>query len=222
MTSPTNTPAASSITHLCLVRHGESEWNAEERIQGQLDPDLTPLGVRQAEAVAKRLSGEKWDVIYSSDLTRAKRTANAIAALGGYTVRFHQGLRERYQGRIEGLLMEEARRLFPDFDSPEVGRESLAELYERARKTFAEIVEAHRGQKILVVGHGAQMGQYLTHLRDLGADIVVPRLNNTSVTRIEWAGDTPTVLLLNDTEHLAAPGKVDVDQVSTKRPQSAS
>ena len=72
-------PEEQTVTVLCLVRHGQSTWNAERRIQGQLDPPLSELGRAQANRVAERLARERWDVLYSSDLSRARQTAEAIA-----------------------------------------------------------------------------------------------------------------------------------------------
>lgn len=190
-----------SSTHLCIVRHGESAWNLEKRVQGQLDPVLTQLGERQAEAVAMRLGAEPWDVIYSSDLTRARSTAAAIAARASLSVQERSNLRERGQGRLEGLLATEARARFPNWDAPEVGRESMDALRERARKAFDEIVGAHPGGRILVVAHGGLIRQYLEHLYAQGVGDGGVDVENTSITRVAWNG-TCNLLSVNDIAHL--------------------
>lgn len=188
-------------THLCIVRHGESLWNVEKRVQGQMDPDLTELGEAQAEAVARRLSDEKWDALYSSDLTRARKTAAAIAELVGLEVQERADLRERYQGCVEGMLAEKARELHPDWDAPEVGRESMQALSSRAKRVFTEIVAAHRGERVLVVTHGGLIRRYLVYLHSLGVGPGGVSVDNTSTTRVEWS-DTCGLLAVNDTAHL--------------------
>ncbi len=190
-----------SSTHLCIVRHGESEWNVERRVQGQLDPPLTPLGTRQAEAVAARLAAERWDVLYSSDLIRARSTAAAIGACTDLPVVERKDLRERSQGRLEGLLATEARARFPDWDAKEVGRESLADLRERARIAFEEIARAHQGQRVVVVAHGGLIRQYLEHLCTCGVGSGGVDVRNTALTRLEW-NPSCSLLCVNDIAHL--------------------
>src|SRR5690606_34518196 len=149
-------------------RHGESEWNRERRVQGQKDPALSPLGQRQAEAVARRLESERWDALYSSDLARARLTAQQIARRVGLAGRERADLRERSLGVLEGLLADEARARYPDWDAPEVGREPGSAFYQRAKAAFGAIVAAHPGQRVLVVSHGGLIYQYLEFLRELG------------------------------------------------------
>lgn len=193
------------VTHLCVVRHGESEWNRERRVQGQRDPALSPLGERQAEAVARRLEGERWDALYSSDLTRARLTAQEIARRVGLVVHERPELRERSLGVLEGLLADEARARYPDWDAPEVGREPARAFYERAKAAFGAIVAAHPGERVLVVSHGGLIYQYLEFLRELGAGTGGVSVENTGVTRVEWpAGGSgrPRLLCVNDVSHL--------------------
>lgn len=194
------------VTHLCIVRHGESEWNLEKRIQGQLNPSLTPLGQNQAQAVAARLAGEPWDEIYCSDLARAKSTAEAIAARIGLDITYLPELRERHQGRLEGLLATDAKRKYPDFDAPDVGRETLGQLYERTQKAFAEIVRLAGGRRVVVVCHGGVIRQYLLYLESEGLAECATEVENTSVTRVEWSIGGPKLLAVNDVAHLTASG----------------
>lgn len=194
-----------NVTHLCIVRHGESAWNVEKRVQGQLDPDLTELGLRQAQAVAQRLGEEAWDALYSSDLTRTRKTAQAIAARIGLEIRLRVDLRERCQGCLEGLLSEEARIRYPDWNAPELGRESKEALRERAKKAFAEIIAAHPGQRIVVVSHGGLIRQFMEHLHSLGVGSGGVNMDNTSITRVEWDGNY-RLLCVNDTAHLSVQG----------------
>ncbi|MBX6395401.1 MAG: histidine phosphatase family protein, partial [Alicyclobacillaceae bacterium] len=87
---------------ICLVRHGETVWNREQRLQGHQDIPLTDKGREQARAVARRLSTEPWDLVYSSDLSRARETAEIIAKHCGVRVVTDPRLRERFYGRFEG------------------------------------------------------------------------------------------------------------------------
>ena len=85
-------------TKLCIVRHGETAWNAEHRVQGQLDIPLNEIGLRQAQAVGLALGQERFDAIYSSDLVRARQTAAPIADLLSMNLLIEQSLRERHYG----------------------------------------------------------------------------------------------------------------------------
>src|SRR5258706_3803519 len=100
-------------TRLCLVRHGETAWNAEGRVQGQLDIPLSPTGLAQAKAVASALAGESFDAIYSSDLVRVRQTAQPIAELLKKDVLLDERLRERHYGVFQGITYAEAKERFP-------------------------------------------------------------------------------------------------------------
>lgn len=187
------------MTVLCLVRHGESTWNAERRIQGQLDPPLSPLGLAQAERVAERLGRESWDVLYSSDLSRARQTAEAIARRVGLPIITDSELREQGQGKREGLLVEEANRLYPDPHAPEVGRETQEALRKRAVAVFEKIRDAHPGRRILVVAHGALMASFLQVALGITERI---RMENTACTLLQWDGNHWTCQYFIDASHL--------------------
>lgn len=190
---------AETRTTLCLVRHGESTWNAQRRIQGQLDPPLSPLGRRQAELVAERLAKEPWSALYASDLKRAYQTAEAIARATGLPVRKERLLREQGQGKREGLLLDDANRLYPDPDAPEVGRETIDALRLRAHTIFTRIRDAHSGERVIVVAHGALMRAFLRSLFDGLDELVIP---NTACTLLHWNGDWHLDYLA-DASHLA-------------------
>lgn len=192
-------PEEQTVTVLCLVRHGQSTWNAERRIQGQLDPPLSELGRAQANRVAERLARERWDVLYSSDLSRARQTAEAIARRVGLPVRTDPDLREQGQGKREGMLLEDANRLYPDPDAPEVGRETHEALRKRAVAVFQKIRDAHPGGRILVVAHGALMASFLQAALGITERI---RMENTACTLLRWDGSRWTCDLFVDASHL--------------------
>ncbi|NMA96246.1 MAG: histidine phosphatase family protein [Clostridiales bacterium] len=188
-----------SITTICIIRHGQSTWNAERRIQGQMDPPLSPLGKKQAGLVAKRVENEPWDALYSSDLSRASQTAEAISQCTGLKVNKDPLLREIYQGKVEGLLAKEAREKYPDFDVPEVGRETADELRERAVKAFWKVIDSNVGKRVIIVSHGGLIRSFLNTILESVADL---HIINTSCTMLHWDGENWECDYLADASHL--------------------
>jgi probable phosphoglycerate mutase len=150
-------------TALILIRHGQTVWNSEHRRLGQRNSALSELGRAQARAVAKRLQGEAFDQLYSSDLERALETARTIAAATGHEVRVDPRLRERCFGIFEGLTRDEMkerhpaeyarfRERDPDYCMP--GGESARSFHGRCMAVLHEIVGRHVGQRVVVVAHG--------------------------------------------------------------------
>ncbi len=150
------------MTKLILVRHGETDWNRVDRIQGGLDIPLNAEGVRQAERLAVELSGMKIAAIYSSPLKRAWQTAQAIAGKQCLKVKKVSALSEISQGKWQGLLVSEAkrryRRLYPRWLSepltvrPPEG-ESLEEVSRRAEKACRRIINHHPQETVCLVTH---------------------------------------------------------------------
>ena len=148
------------MTTLYLARHGETDWNRELRVQGSSDIALNELGRRQAQALAQELEHVELDAIYSSDLSRARETAAAVAALHGLEIRLDPRLRERAFGSWEGLTREEIHAL------PEGSRhdgESDEEVRERVLEAIQAIADAHPGEDVLVVAHGGALNALWHH-----------------------------------------------------------
>ncbi len=150
-------------TTLLLIRHGETAWNAEHRIQGHLDIPLSPSGIRQAHRLAERLAGDAIDAVYSSELTRAWLTAVPLAERLGLEVIAESRLRERSFGIFEGLTLDEVAHRHPEAFAQWRGRdpewlleggESGRQLIDRVLAAFNDIVERHRGATVAVVSHG--------------------------------------------------------------------
>ena len=152
---------------LCLVRHGETAWNAEQRLQGHKDLPLSPEGLQQAAQAARQFVGQNAAALYSSDLQRAYATAEAVARTTGAPLTPVPGLRERsfgsFQGRtfqqIETESPEQAlrwRKRDPHF-VPDGGGESLDMLRERIAVTVEGIAARHTGEQIVLVAHGGVM-----------------------------------------------------------------
>lgn len=154
-------------TNIILIRHGETAWNAERRLQGHIDIALNAEGQRQADALAAALAGEQFDAIVASDLQRALQTAQAVAAGRGLPVAQDPALRERCYGGFEGLLYAEIEQRFPadfarwqarDIDArmPAGVRtaESFRQFYTRSVDAILGWAAAHAGQSIALVAHG--------------------------------------------------------------------
>ena len=184
-----------SATRLCLVRHGETAWNAEGRVQGQVDVPLSAVGLAQARAVAAALAGERFAAIYSSDLTRVRQTAEPAAGRLGLPVALDAALRERHYGMFERHTYVEVRERYPaeyarfrdkDLDFDFVSGESLRAFAARALACVAALVERHAGESILVFTHGGVLemvyrhasGRTLSSARDF-------ELPNAALNRVE-------------------------------------
>lgn len=201
-----------SVTTVLAVRHGETAWNRESRIQGHLDIPLSPLGLAQAQRLAQALAGEPLDAIYASDLGRARQTAAAVAERVGLPVQEDSGLRERGFGCFEGLSWREIesrwpeqalrwKRRDPDFGAE--GGERLRDFYARAVGAVERLAQAHPGQTLLVVAHGGVMDCLYRAGRRLALE--APRswtLSNASINRLLYTPAGLSVVGWNDDLHL--------------------
>jgi probable phosphoglycerate mutase len=163
-----------AVTVLHLVRHGESEWNLAGRLQGQTgNVPLTPAGRRQAQAAADLLAGREITAVHSSDLVRARQTAEVVAAAVRRPVCLDPRLREQCYGELEGRpsadLLAEAPYDFTDPDARAAGGESLRDVHTRMAACLAEYVERYRGGEVVLVGHGDAIRVGLAALTGLGA-----------------------------------------------------
>lgn len=174
---PTSRP-----TRLCLVRHGETEWNAERRIQGQIDIGLNDTGRQQAVAAGRWLRDAGLSALYSSDLQRAWTTAQAIGAAVGLSPVAVPELRERRYGVFEGLTYAEAQARYPDGYAAFEGRnadyafengESLKAMFDRVTGKLQAIAAAHPGENVAVVLHGGVLDIANRFVR--GNPLEVPR-----------------------------------------------
>lgn len=146
---------------LYLVRHGETDWNAQRRIQGRTDIPLNDRGREQARRAGELLSRRTWDAVITSPLARAAETGAIIAAeLGLPAPETDDRLVERDYGEAEGLDISEVDRRFPPGTDP-VGRETPEEVATRAMAALVDIAEAHPGQSVIVVAHGGLIRQVL-------------------------------------------------------------
>ncbi len=188
-------------TTICLVRHGETDWNFTRRYQGWADIPLNDVGLEQAEVVARAVAGEEWDAIVSSPLARARATAGAIAtALGIGEIEDDSDLRERGYGEAEGLTLEEREAKWAGPEWP--GLEPWDTMADRAMAALGRVVERHAGKRVLVVCHGGVINAVLTSVSggEHGSGITI--ILNTARTTLVHDGDGWTVETVTDASHL--------------------
>ena len=205
-------------TRVFLLRHGQTAWNVELRLQGQLDVALDAVGQRQVAQLAQALAGEELAAIYSSDLQRAHDTALALASLSGVPglrVTKDVALRERGFGRLEGLTYAEVEELWPDDalrwrrrepDFGPGGGETLRVFYERSVAAVTRLAQPHAGQTIAVVAHGGVLD--CLYRSASGIDLGAARtwqLANATVNRLLFTGERFVVVGWDDRAHLEAP-----------------
>lgn len=168
-----------NLTRLVLLRHGRTEWNHTDRMQGQHDVHLDDVGIQQAHAAARTLGKRDFQAVYSSDLTRARVTAETVARDLDLPVVVDPRMQEIHMGSWSGKTRAEVEAEFPDFArlywegkdfrrSPE--GETVAEMVERAMPALREIIERHEGHHVLVVGHGFMLSQIAQHLVGIRAE----------------------------------------------------
>ena len=199
-------------TRIVAIRHGETTWNVDTRIQGQLDIPLNANGRWQAERLAQALADESLQAIYASDLTRAWETAQYVGQAQGLTVIKEPGLRERVFGDFEGKTFAEIEVLLPeqslrwrqrDPDFSPVGGESLVALRARVIEAVQRLAALHPGEQIALVGHGGVMDVLYRAATRL--DIQAPRtwaLGNAAINRLLWTPEGLTLVGWADTQHL--------------------
>jgi probable phosphoglycerate mutase len=197
---------------LILVRHGQSTWNSEHRIQGQLDPPLSDEGRRQAERVGQRIAGRPFVSLYSSDLKRAFETALAIEAATGLQAESMQGLREIFLGEWEGLRTDDLARRFPEAWSSWTeepnwdlvpGGEGAARFETRVAAALDEILGRHAQGDVVVVTHGGVIQIALHRVIGRPSRGLFPfKIQNASISVIERRDGRMVIAGVNDTNHL--------------------
>jgi probable phosphoglycerate mutase len=199
-------------TRIIAIRHGETPWNVDTRIQGHRDIPLNDRGRWQAAQVARALAGEPIAAVYASDLLRAHATGAAIAEAAGAPLHAEPDLRERSFGELEGrtfaeieaALPEQARRWRqrdPHF-APE-GGESLTLLRARIAEVTARLAARHVGEQIVLVAHGGVLD--VLYRLATGQELQAPRtwlLANAALNRLLWTPEALTLVGWGDTGHL--------------------
>jgi broad specificity phosphatase PhoE len=189
---------------LRLVRHGETDWNAEGRIQGHLDVPLNARGIEQARRVAAELAGSGAELVLSSDLSRAAQTAAIVAERLGVPLGLDAALRERNLGALQGKTAADlggadggqafVSRMVNDPSARPEGGESLEEFRARVGRRVTELVARPPAADLVLVSHGGAIRAALLALLGTDRRDVVPRFGNCSVVVVEVAGGSARVL----------------------------
>jgi probable phosphoglycerate mutase len=200
-----------SQTQLILIRHGETAWNLEHRMQGHLDSPLTDNGIAQAKALAQRLRNQSFSALYSSDLGRAYQTAQCIAETTGLTIQIKPELRERNLGNFQGLTRQEVGQLYPqeyssfqavDPDYVIPNGESLKQFRQRCTTSLEQLAVQHAGEKILIVTHGGVLVNFFKYI--LGLPYQTPRcfdISNTGINIFSYRDNQWVLTTWGDISH---------------------
>lgn len=216
-------PKSQLFTEFWVIRHGETLWNASGQLQGHADIELSDHGLEQCERLSKRLGGLCFTALYSSDLLRAKHTAEIIVQktdCPNKTVQLEPRLREIDVGLLSSLHYRDIPTLFPEYvlalqrdawQTCRPGGESMADLYTRVKDCLLELSIRHAGERILIVTHGGvvrvAVALALGGLQDVWARLSI---ENTSITRILLNPHGGKLISYNDAAHLE-PAKFALD-----------
>ena len=205
------------MTKLILVRHCETSWNDECRFQGHIDVLLNARGRREAECLAERFAAERVDAIYTSDLRRARDTAQVIAQSLNKSILIESRLREACLGELQGKTYAEVHdrwystiQIMPCYfvDRAPPGVESLRELQARLMDAIEPIAAQHQNGTVLIVTHGACLrAMFCAWLGIELSSYWKLRFDSGSVSIVQLTESGTTIALLNDTSHLHTKGK---------------
>jgi broad specificity phosphatase PhoE len=197
-------------TTILLIRHGQTDWNVARRWQGHEDRPLNPVGVAQAQALARRLAGWPIQAVYSSDLRRAAVTAETLGQALGLQPIYDPAWRERHVGDFQGLTDEEVRARFAHILAREDGimnppnGEQYRAVRARVAAAFNALLERHENEMAAVISHGGTLNALISHALGFPTDRYAPisLRGNTGLSVIEVGPWGPRLTLLNDTSHL--------------------
>ena len=200
------------MSELLFIRHGETDWNRQQRFQGQIDVPLNATGHAQAALLGQRLAAERYDAFFTSDLQRARETAAPLAAAWGQEPVALPGLREQSFGVWEGLDVPTIKDRYGamwqdwlvhhgDFALP--GGESLRQFHARVLGAVRELASAAAGQRLAIVTHGGALDMLWRTAHGLSLDgLRACEIPNTGMNRLRWAAGTLHIDSWADDAHL--------------------
>ncbi|MDY7546480.1 histidine phosphatase family protein [Glaciimonas sp. CA11.2] len=214
-------------TEILLIRHGETDWNKDKRLQGHLDIALNAEGQRQAQALSACLAELTLDAVFSSDLQRARDTAQPLAAQHGLTLDVHADLRERCYGVMEGLRRPEIAERYPEaFNAlntreldvrypPGVNvAETLNEFSERAMGAMQRILGNTSHRRIAIVSHGGFLDCIYRHIENRTMrEMRKFDILNASINRLVWTGAQLKLVDWGDVSHLRYLNNIALDEI---------
>ncbi|MBL0087223.1 MAG: histidine phosphatase family protein [Ideonella sp.] len=201
------------MTELMVIRHGETDWNRQQRFQGQIDVPLNAVGLEQARRLADALASEPIEVLVASDLQRALTTAQALGQRARLQVQVEPLWREQSFGLLEGLDVPTIQQRHPDlwarwirheadYALPE-GGESNDAFFARAAQALDATLAAHAGKRVAVVTHGGVLDMLWRRVHAL--PLSGPRecdIPNTGINRLRWAGGRLAIVHWGEAAHL--------------------
>jgi len=188
------------MTTICLIRHGETEWNAARRLQGRTDIPLNARGVKQAEACSVYLAASSYDVLITSPLKRAKQTAEIINHKLDLPLHEMEDFQERSFGDAEGMTYEERRAIYPEKNYP--NQEDTEDFRRRIMEGFQKVTQLYSDQKVLLVNHGAVIKEILKAFSNDDNILEGDRLMNGCISNIHFENEKWNVKDFNRTAHL--------------------
>jgi 2,3-bisphosphoglycerate-dependent phosphoglycerate mutase len=201
------------MTDLIFIRHGETDWNRQQRIQGHIDVPLNPTGREQAQRLAQALAGERFDLLISSDLQRARETAQPVQRMHAKPLLAQAALREQSFGVLEGMGVADVKARHPqlwaqwlrhdaDYALPE--GESTRQFHARVIDAVRELATAHGDKTLVLVTHGGVLDMLWRTVHGLplhGArECAIP---NTGINRLRWRAGTLDIVRWAEDAHLA-------------------
>lgn len=214
------------MTEILVIRHGETDWNIDKRLQGHIDIPLNEAGRRQVAALGEMLADEGIDAVFASDLQRARATAQAVADAAGLPVGIDAGLRERCYGAFEGLRHPDIEEKYPEayrvwkarepdarYPAGEREAETMREFYQRSVDAVQRIVADGKYRKVAIVTHGGVL-ECLHHWAT-GTEFAQPRtfdIFNASVNRLHWDGERARIRSWGEIGHLNRETLDEVDR----------
>lgn len=209
------------MTTLYLIRHGQTIWNVQKKMQGWNDSPLSELGIQQAEWLSERLENVSIDIIYSSPLGRALKTAEIVRGTKNIDIISRDNLREINGGMWEGKEQEYIEKEFKEqlnnyWNAPHLyvpyGGENFEQVRDRAVKEIENIINENEGKNILVVTHGATLKCFMSYVRNISIKDLwePPYIHQTSLTKIEVDNKKMKVIMYADTSHYR---EVEVENV---------
>jgi uncharacterized phosphatase len=188
------------MTTICLIRHGETDWNVEGRLQGTTDTSLNAKGVKQAQACSTYLTSSSYDVLITSPLKRAKQTAEIINQQ--LQLPFHEmdDFKERSFGDAEGMTYESRRAVYPDKNYP--NQEETTDFYNRVMTGLRKVTQLHPNQRVLLVAHGAVIKVILKTFSNDENILENNRLMNGCISNIHFENEKWNIKDFNRTAHL--------------------
>lgn len=200
------------MTDFLFIRHGETDWNRQQRFQGQIDVPLNDLGHTQARRLGERLAGEPSEHLISSDLQRAQQTAAPLATAWQAAPALMPGLREQCFGVLEGLDVPTIKARHPDLwtrwlehraDFALPGGESLQQFHARVIAAVKALAEAHPGRRLTVVTHGGVLDMLWRTAHGLALDgLRTCDIPNTGLNHLRWRQGTLDIVRWADASHL--------------------